>query len=142
MSESEFSIEVVFQKVLERGPERRLVGGFAYVAKSNGRILFDTQGDSIDPEDLREAVHEFVKAGRSLGIMHLEDEDGKVIKTGEIVEMAVLGGDFMPPGMSRDQEGLWIVAKVEDEAVWELVKNGTLRAFSIGGRGQREVVVE
>jgi hypothetical protein len=133
----EFSIDVAFTK---RSDEQRLVGGYAYVSKAGGNLLFDRQGDSIEPEDLREAVHDFMKSGRTLGVMHIPGADGKPVAGGEIVEMAVLAGDFMPPGMPANTEGLWIVAKVNDDTVWNMVKSGDLRAFSIGGRGRREEV--
>ena len=131
-----FSLEVEFAKSSVDN-DRRLVGGFAYVSKAHGELLHDTQGDSIDPEDLREAVHEFMKSGRTMGVMHMQGDDGRPIRGGEIVEMAVLAGDFMPAGMPRDREGLWIVAKVEDEAAWRMVKSGVFKGFSIGGAGVR-----
>jgi nucleoside-diphosphate-sugar epimerase len=137
VGDTDFNIEVAFAKAFERAPDRRLVGGFAYVSKKNGEILFDTQGDAIDPEDLRDAVHEFIKSGRSLGIMHIENAGGQPVQVGEIVEMAVLAGDFMPESMSKAQEGLWMVAKVTDDHAWDMIKDGTLRGFSIGGRGVR-----
>lgn len=118
--------------------DQRLVGGFAYVAKRGGELLHDTQGDSIEPEVLREAVHEFVKSGRTMGVMHIAGDDGKPVSGGEIVEMAVFAGDFRPPGMDPDVDALWIVAKVHDDAAWRMVKAGMLTGFSIGGKGLRE----
>ena len=121
--------------------DRRLVGGFAYVSKMAGDNLSDSQGDSIDPEVLREAVHEFAKSGRTLGVLHSKGADGKTISGGEIVEMAVFSGDFRPPGMDPSVDALWIVAKVHDEVAWSLVKSGDFRGFSIGGRGTREAII-
>lgn len=120
--------------------DQRLVGGFAYVSRRDGELLHDTQGDSIEPEVLREAVHEFVKSGRHMGVMHTTDDDGKPVAGGEIVEMAVFSGDFRPPGMDPSIDALWIVCKVSDEAVWRMVKGGMLSGFSIGGRGLREEI--
>jgi Putative phage serine protease XkdF len=134
-----FSINVDFAKAA-RSDDRRLVGGYAYVSKVGGQLLHDTQGDSIEPEDLREAVHEFMKSGRTMGVMHIPGPDGKPIAGGEIVEMAVLAGDFRPPHMSPDVDALWVVAKVHDDMVWTMIKDGSLSAFSIGGKGQRTPV--
>jgi hypothetical protein len=117
----------------------RLVGGFAYVSKRGGTILHDTQGDSIDGDVLREAVHEFMKTGRTMGIMHAR-ADGKPVSAGEVVEMAVFAGDFRPAGMDPDLDGLWIVTKVQDDEVWAMVKGGLLTGFSIGGKAVREPV--
>lgn len=134
-----FKISVDFAKSA-RDSDRRLVGGYAYVSKINGALLHDTQGDSIEPEELREAVHEFMKSGRTMGVMHIPGPDGKPIAGGEIVEMAVLAGDFRPPHMSADVDALWIVAKVHDDLVWSMIKDGSLSAFSIGGKGKRTPV--
>lgn len=133
----EFSVEFEKRTVDE---ERRLVGGYAYVAKAGGVLLHDTQGDAIEPEVLREAVHEFIKSGRTMGVMHARDKDGNPLAGGEIVEMAVFAGDFRPPGMARDVDALWIVTKVADDTIWKMVKSGDFRGFSIGGRGVREAV--
>jgi hypothetical protein len=136
--EDDFSIQVNLAKRAV-DEDRRLVGGFGYVAKRGGVLLHDTQGDSIDGEVLREAVHEFIKSGRHLGIMHIQ-KDGKPVAGGEIVEMAVFSGDFRPPGMDPDIDALWIVAKVSDDDVWAMVKMGAFTGFSIGGKGLREEI--
>ena len=133
----EFSVEFEKRAIDE---DRRLVGGYAYVSKSGGVLLHDTQGDAIEPEVLREAVHEFIKGGRTMGVMHARDKDGNPLPGGEIVEMAVFSGDFRPPGMDPTVDALWIVTKVADDAIWRMVKSGDFRGFSIGGRGVREVV--
>ncbi len=118
----------------------RLVGGFAYVSKRGGELLTDTQGDSIDGEVLREAVHEFMKTGRTLGFMHAQGEDGTPVSAGEVVEMAVFAGDFRPPGMDPDVDAMWVVTKIHDESAWAMVKAGLMTGFSIGGKAQREPV--
>ncbi len=51
--------------------------------------------------------------------------------------MAVFAGDMRPPGMDPDVDALWIVAKVNDEAAWKMVKSGMFTGFSIGGHGTR-----
>lgn len=138
MQTEDFRLDVTFAKAAAGSDDQRLVGGFAYVSKRDGALVRDTQGDTIETDVLREAVHEFMKSGRTLGIMHMAKAGGEPIATGEIVEMAVFGGGFTPPGMDPNVEALWIVAKVEDEEVWRMVKAGVLRGFSIGGKGVRE----
>lgn len=133
----EFSVELEKRALDE---DLRLVGGYAYVSKAGGVLLHDTQGDAIDAEVLREAVHEFIKGGRTMGVMHTRGPDGEAIPGGEVVEMAVFAGDFRPPGMARDIDALWIVTKVNDDAIWRMVKSGDFRGFSIGGRGVKEAV--
>jgi hypothetical protein len=133
----EFTVEIEKRAIDE---DLRLVGGYAYVSKAAGVLLHDSQGDAIDPEVLREAVHDFMKSGRTMGVMHARGPDGEALAGGEIVEMAVFSGDFRPPGMAKDVDALWIVAKVNDDAIWKMVKAGDFRGFSIGGKGVREPV--
>lgn len=128
----DLTLDIEFSK---RSDELRLVGGFAYVSKRDGKEMVDLQGDSIPTSVLREAVHEFMKTRRDMGIMHIVGPDGKPVAAGEVVEMAVFGDGFSPPGMEEGTEGLWVVAKVNDQEVWNLVKSGLLRGFSIGGKG-------
>lgn len=135
----DFSLTVEFQKA-SIDPDLRLVGGFAYVAKRNGELLSDSQGDSIEPDVLREAVHDFMKGSRTLGVMHFRKADGTPVSGGQIVEMAVFAGDFRPPGMDPSIDALWIVAKVEDDMAWAMVKAGELGGFSIGGKATREEI--
>ena len=132
MSNESITFDVEFSK---RSDDLQLVGGFAYVSKRDGSELVDLQGDSIPTAVLREAVHDFMKTGRDMGIMHIAGADGKPVAAGEIVEMAVFGDGFTPPGMDAGTEGLWVVAKVHDKEIWNMVKAGILRGFSIGGKG-------
>lgn len=132
MDPNEITFNVEFAK---RSDDLQLVGGFAYLSKRDGQELVDLQGDSIPTSVLREAVHDFMKTNRDMGIMHIAGADGKPVAAGEIVEMAVFGEGFVPPGMDAGKEGLWIVAKVHDKEIWNMVKAGILRGFSIGGKG-------
>jgi hypothetical protein len=57
---------------------------------------------------------------------------------GEIVECAVITKDTQEAwGVDLGLEGMWIGMKIYDQRVWELFKNGTYKAFSIGGYGTR-----
>lgn len=133
----DFEISVEFQKA-SIDDDLRLVGGFAYVAKRDGELLVDSQGDSIEPDVLRDAVHEFMKGSRTLGVMHFRKADGTPVSGGQIVEMAVFAGDFRPPGMDPNIDALWIVAKVDDDFAWARVKSGDFSGFSIGGKAVAE----
>jgi hypothetical protein len=135
----DFSIPVEIEK-RSVDAERGLVGGYAYVSKKDGRTLSDLQGHSIDAEVLRDAVHEFMKSGRTLGIMHIAKANGDPVVAGEVVEMAVFAGDFRPPGMDPTIDALWVVAKVTDPDVKTMIKGGFLRGFSIGGKALLEEI--
>jgi hypothetical protein len=64
----------------------------------------------------------------------------RVRKTASIVESFVATPEKLAAmGLPKDsaQTGWWIGMKVEDEDVWQRVKSGELKAFSLGGKARR-----
>jgi len=122
-------------QILKADNEQRMVWGWASVITENGIPVVDTQGDVIKADTLMKAATEFMLSTRVTKEMH---SGGKV---GEFVHSLPLTkalGEAL--GITSDKEG-WIVAcKVYDDAVWEKVKSGELKAFSIGGRAKREKI--
>lgn len=114
---------------------QRLVWGWASVISENGVPVVDRQGDVIEADTLMKAATDFMFSTRTTKQMHV---GGKV---GEFVHSFPLTSEIAKVfGIQSDKEG-WIVAcKILDDAVWEKVKAGELRAFSIGGRARREVI--
>ena len=111
--------------------------GWASVAiEENGEQLEDWQGDMIDPEDLEQAAYEFVQFYGNGGEMHQEDKRivAKLIESVVFTEekMKLLG---IPAGTLP--VGWWIGFQVQDEDVWEKVKDGTYSMFSIEGEAER-----
>jgi hypothetical protein len=45
-------------------------------------------------------------------------------------------------GIDLKKTGWWIGFKVDDDTVWDAIKSGKYRAFSIGGMALRETVEE
>jgi uncharacterized protein YndB with AHSA1/START domain len=122
-------------KILKVDDEQRLVYGWASVTKVNDEYVVDRQGDVIEGDVLEKAVNKFMEHVRVGKTMHAVEETGKIIHSMPITKETC---DAL--GIRSDREG-WIVAyKVYDDEVWERVKSGELRAFSIGGRAQREEV--
>lgn len=122
-------------EILKVDEEQRLVYGWASVIKINGEYVVDKQGDVIDGPTLETAVNKFMEDVRVGKTMHVGEETGKIIHSMPITKELC---DAL--GIQSVNEG-WIVAyKVYDDAVWERVKSGELRAFSIGGRAQREEI--
>jgi hypothetical protein len=120
-------------KILKVDDEQRLIYGWASVITEKGVPVVDLQGDIIEADVLVKAVNEFMENVRVGKTMHVGEETGKVIHSMPITKEI---GDAL--GIQSDLEG-WIVAyKVYDDSVWDRVKSGELRAFSIGGRAQRE----
>lgn len=120
--------------------DKRLVFGWASISYTvDGEQLEDRQQDMIDPEDLEEAVYEYVLNFRDTGEEHIPT----MRKKGKLVESCVLTEEKqramgIPPGTLPI--GWWIGFKIEDDDAWERVKNGTYRMFSIEGKANREPV--
>lgn len=127
--------EVEFTKV---DAEHRNVFGWAYVAVDpDGIQKYDTQGDFIDSDqELERAGYDFVITSRRGDTMHIKKDTATLIESivftkEKAKEMGITGAP---------QLGWWVGFHVHNDAVWELVKSGKLRGFSMGGRGRREEI--
>lgn len=133
MPEREFS-------VYKTDDSKRLVFGWASVSITvDGVQLEDRQSDMIDPEVLEEAAYEYVLNFRDTGEEHIST----MRKKGKLVESCVFTEEKqraigIPAGVIP--VGWWIGFRIEDDAAWEKVKNGTYRMFSIEGRATREEI--
>lgn len=139
MTNSTFDKENSFE-IYKTDSDKRLVFGWASISiKIDGEQLEDRQQDMIDPEDLEEAAYEYVLNFRDTGEEHIST----MRKKGKLVESCVLTAEKqkamgIPEGTLPI--GWWIGFKIEDDAAWERVKNGTYRMFSIEGKANREPV--
>lgn len=126
--------------VFKTDDDKRLVFGWASISITvDGVQLEDRQQDMIDPEDLEEAAYEYVLNFRDTGEEHIST----MRKKGKLVESCVFTAEKqkamgIPEGTLP--VGWWIGFKIDDDAAWEKVKNGTYRMFSIEGRANREPV--
>ena len=117
--------------------DKKLVFGWASISfTADGEQLEDLQHDIINPEDLEEAVYEYVLNFRDTG----EEHRPNLRKKGKLVESCVFTLEKqkamgLPEGVLP--VGWWIGFKIEDDEAWEKVKNGTYRMFSIEGKAQR-----
>ena len=117
--------------------DKKLVFGWASISvTADGEQLEDLQHDIINPEDLEEAVYEYVLNFRDTG----EEHRPHLRKKGKLVESCVFTLEKqkamgLPEGILP--VGWWIGFKIEDDEAWEKVKNGTYRMFSIEGKAQR-----
>lgn len=126
--------------IMKTDDDKRLIFGWANVAiKADGEQVVDYQKDMIDPEDLEEAVYEYVLNYRDSGEEHIPN----LRKKARMVESCMFTKEKMqamgiPEGIVP--EGWWIGFYVDDDEAWEKVKNGTYQMFSIEGQGVREEV--
>ena len=123
--------------IIKSEDDKKLVFGWASISiTAGGEQLEDLQHDLINPEDLEEAVYEYVLNFRDTG----EEHRPNLRKKGKLVESCVFTAEKqkamgLPEGVLP--VGWWIGFKIEDDEAWEKVKNGTYRMFSIEGRAQR-----
>lgn len=112
--------------------EMRVVYGWASMAKEGDTHVMDLQGDKIDVSDLVKAAHDYVTSSRDAGDLH------ETFGIGKVVESIVLTLEVQKAlGIDLGKVGWFIGMKVDDDNVWKRVKSGELKAFSIGGKGQR-----
>jgi hypothetical protein len=117
--------------------DRNLVFGWAYVAVSkSGEQVVDHAGDFIeDIDELEDAAYQFNLEFRDQGEMH---KSGSVV--GKLIESFVATPDKLEKmGASKDSlpTGWWTGFFVEDDEVFEKIKSGKYKSFSIQGKGVR-----
>lgn len=128
--------------IMKTDDDKRLIFGWASIAvKVDGEKVIDHQKDMIDPEDLEEAVYEYVLNFRDGGEEHIAN----LRKKARLVESCMFTKEKMqamgiPEGIVP--EGWWIGFYVDDDEAWKKVKNGTYQMFSIEGQGIREEIDE
>ena len=115
--------------VLKVNEEQGLVYGWAYVSTEDGKLLVDTQGDSIEPIEMEKMATNFMLNSRNAKVMH------KGENVGTFVHSLPLTNDIMKAfDIYSDREG-WIVAmKPDNEDVMKAYKSGEYTGFSIGGK--------
>lgn len=114
--------------ILKLDDEQRIVWGWVYVSTEKGRLLVDSQGDSIEPQEMEKMANDFMTSVRTGKAMHQGDQIGTFIHSFPMTKE--LAAAF---GIQCDREG-WIAAlKVADDKVWDAVKRGDFSGFSIGG---------
>lgn len=134
LQKSKFNIQANISKVNE---ELRVVYGYASVIEEGGKSVIDHHGDIINEYELVKAAHMFVSVFRQGKEMH------QGMPCGEIVESVVLTKDVQESlGIDLGKVGWFIGFKVRSEEVWQKVKSGELKAFSIGGTAVRDLLNE
>ena len=118
--------------------EQRLAFGWASVVeRTNGEQVVDWQDDIVEMQELEGAAYDFVQFYREGSEMHERGGFDIAVLIESMVftdaKLALLG---IPKGTVP--RGWWIGFRVIDDDVWEKVKDGTYRMFSIEGQAVRE----
>lgn len=124
-------------RIVKVDEEQRMAYGWAYVSTEDGKLLQDSQGDSIEPVELEKAATDFMIDVRVGMAMHPRDAGGNIDPADQValvVHSFPMTGDVMKAvGIESKREGWVVGVKVLDDDVWAQVKSGDLAAFSIGG---------
>lgn len=133
--------QIHFDAIIEKvDPDKRLVYGWASVVTEKGQPVIDRHGDIIPVDVLVDAVHKFNTEVRNGGVMHIRN-GGEVVKIATVVESIVFTEDLQKTlSIDLGKVGWFLGMRIEHDKVWEMVKSGELKAFSIGGRGLRQSV--
>lgn len=126
-------------KIAKLDDEQHVVFGWlSWSVDKQGRLIVDSQDDVILPADLEKAAYDHVLYSRETDAMHEGGAVGRLIESMVFTKekQAALG---IPAGVLPEC-AWWVGYKVDDADTWERVKNGELRAFSIGGTGQRQEI--
>jgi len=124
-------------KVSKRLDVRLLKADDAAVAEDQRYVLgvvlepdvVDAQQDTYSADDVRKAAFSYMEDHQNVGLMHKTLVNGKA----KIVESYLAPVDFAL-GTEKVKKGTWLMGvRVQDDALWEAVKKGTLGGFSIGG---------
>jgi hypothetical protein len=110
--------------------KRMVYGVFLWPAEA------DHDGDVISAADIEKVAHGFMRDYRAIDEMH-----GKNAIAADIVESGIAWQDGMDYYGKILKKGAWFGGvKVYDDAVWEKVKNGTYKGFSVRISGVREPI--
>lgn len=119
-------------KICKTNEEQHLVFGFASVSAKDGTAVVDSDGDTISIEELERAAYDFVEKSR----VGKADHDGEQVAT--LIESLVITKEKAQTlGIANNVQGWFIGLKVLDENVWQKIKSGDYRMFSIGFRAVR-----
>jgi len=116
--------------------DRQFVAGWASVVSVDGKPVIDTEGDTMTEADLVESAEEFMRSYRRGKKSHQGDAD-KV----EFVQSVVFTEEVQDAmGIDLGFVGWWLGGYVRDDELWQDVRAGTFRGFSVGGSAVRLVV--
>lgn len=91
----------------------------------------DLQGDVVSADEIRQAAHRFMEWYQDIHLQHERDTTLKVTES-FVAPVDFQLGDYLV------KAGTWLLGvHVTDPGIWQMVKDGRLRGFSIGGYAER-----
>ena len=116
-----------YVSIFKADEERRLVYGV--IAESG---MVDAQGDVMDAQTIEDMAHNFMMRFRRFDERHnWMQVEAMPVESWVFKEDVTLFGQLI-------KAVSWVIgAKVFDDGIWQKVRSGEYRAFSIGGKGVR-----
>lgn len=99
--------------------------------------VVDAHGDSMDAKEIEKMAHDFAKNGLGVDVSHdFKKADAHVVESWIAKEDGMLGTQVVT-------KGSWLATvEIADNELWDMVVKGEINAFSMGGKGRREEVIE
>jgi hypothetical protein len=126
----QFKLEM--EILMKADDDKHRVFGLFSVIEEEGEVVIDKEGDMITPDELEEGAYEFVKSSRVAGEAHVKKGIGTLIESVVLTKekQQLLGIDL--------KKVCWFGGfEITDADVWEKVKKGIYKSFSIGGKAIR-----
>lgn len=123
--------------------EQRLVFGLASLSlTADGQTYTDLQSDQIEPDELEKAFYQALEEGNTLGDTQHDHVDGNVLVEQFVVTPEKLDSLLKAFGVTADLSafkgvGAWVGYRIKSDEVWNEVKAGTLKGFSIEATADR-----
>lgn len=124
--------------------DKRIVSGFAMIADlpiprvdDAGNLFYVV----FRKPTIEAIVDKFMREGlnNSVNLMHDPNQTPDGIHVFESIVIDEDRGSFAPKGFNDAPDGSWFVSmKVENDEVWQAVKDGTFKGFSVEGMFGRE----
>jgi hypothetical protein len=127
-------VDFVIKGEISKSNDKRQVFGWASVVELNGEPIVDLQGDYMAIDVIEKAAYDYVHSSRRGGDMHQVGSHASDLIESFIVTPEKKAQLNLPDEMPV---GWWVGFQVNDDKVWEMVKDGKRPEFSIHGSGQR-----
>lgn len=137
------SYDVEIAKGLEVDEEKRQVFGWLSISEIDGVPVTDHQNDYVPIEEMEKSAYAYVISSRKGGDMHSRVKKDWLVDqplhVSDLIESMVYTDEkIRAMGLPDDHpRGWWGGFQINDDAVWEKVKNGERLGFSIHGSGKR-----
>ena len=105
--------------------DEHVVGGIVYSPNET-----DRQGDWTTPEEIKKAMYSFMEQSRVFKVMHQSPLKATILENFQAEAPTEKAGKTIPEG------AWWMSLRITDDDVWQRVKAGELKGFSMSGRAK------